>query len=257
MQTPFGVFWLHSDFMVYRLSGDEVAPVGNAIQDTLRKTLKGPSRAFFGYDPKHLQVTLYYSDTAGAYPNKAFTLDVAEGVWTPHNFNYQLVLSLPCEPAGTATTWGELTGTLNEQLQTYEESLGRTETTSEAVITSSGTVAYFSSTASLDLDQPVESVAQLGALFAQDPDAVKLTQDVKIDLRADSASSLSVAYSGTLGRDYQDTQEFAISADSQTTQIDVPLLVSGVYHTMRLRSDDTGWKVSRIAAFAKEIGKTS
>ena len=71
--------------------------------------------------------------------------------------------------------------------------------------------------------------------------------ETRLDLRATSASSLSVACSGDLGVSFPQETRLAVSAASQTTQYKVNTPVSGAYCTLRVRDDSGGnWSLGGV-----------
>jgi len=251
LQTPHGIFWLGADYLVYRMEGEQVTPVGVPIWDTLRRTLQSPDKAFFSYLPEQGLLTLHYSTTVGAYPANAFTLHVEGGQWTPQTFSHNLTQSAPIGVATSATTWGGLTGTLGAQTKSWAEMLGAVGARQQSgVFTSAGTTAYFTESAGSDLGSTVEAYARFAPMFTGDMSRVKWLDEVRFDGRADQASTLSIGMGST------NSTSFAISAQSDTTQYRYTLGLSATYHTPFVSSNDTGWKLTRIAARARSVGES-
>ena len=257
IQTPLGIFWLGADFMIYHMQDERITPIGAAIWDTLRTTLKAPERAFFGYSSEQGFLSFYYSVTDGAYPTRSFVYNVERQHWTPQTFPHNLTYATPIKVTSSSDTWGDVSGTVAAQTKTWNEFLGLTLTQRDGVFTSGGTQAYFSPSAGSDLGDTVESVIATGAIFAGDMDRMKLMDEARVDMRATSASSLSIAVSGNLGSSYADTEEFSLSVQSQTTQVKINPMVSGAYHAMRFRSEDTGWRLTRCQVHGRDIGKVT
>ena len=263
LQTLDGLFWLGDDFMIYRLAPfgyAQIESIGSAIQRTLHDTLLEPSKAFFGYHPDARQLSLYYSVTAGAAPVRAFTLNTATGTWTPQRYTQGLSVgfSSPVATSSSATTWGALVGTYAAQTLTYNQLLGlggAGAPANEAVVSSTGTPYSFTHSASSDDGQTVTHDATLGALFASMPERRKYLDQARWDVRADSASSLSVAVSADLGATFTE-QRLAISAQSATTQLKTNWGLDGVYHMIRLRTDSPHtFEVNGITVRAKIGGE--
>ena len=262
-QTPFGIVWLNSDYMVYLLDGERITPLGEAIQRTLRDTAVSLDKAFFSYNDELQQLTLFYTKTVGSYPQDAFTIHLDEGVWTPHTYAHQLSAAFEANTPTSATTWDGLVGTLAAQNQTYNETLA-SGTPDEALLSlqqpdaaTAGPTAYFySNTTARDGSQVVNGQLYTGVLFPTDPQRMNFVDELRLDARTDSASSLSVSISGSGSEAFQDQQEFALSVRSTTTQQLLHLGVPGTDHTMRLQSEDTGWSVGRIFAKAQALGES-
>jgi hypothetical protein len=255
IQTSLGIFWLADDYMVYRIVGERIEPVGEGIQRTLRDTAVTLEKAFFSYDDELQQLTLYYSTQAGTFPQRAFTLHIDEQRWTPHIYQHELTGSFVADTTSSTITWGDLTGTLDSQISTWDELLGDS-TPVMAILSSGGTVFQPSSTASLDETQVVTAQLVTGGLFTNPPDSVKFADEVRLSLRGTSASSLSVSVSGNLGGSYQNAQEFAMSVQSNTSQQVMRFGVSGTYHALKFESDDTGWQLGDVFARARMLGES-
>lgn len=252
-QTPLGIVWLGSDRMIYRLSGERIEPIGANVQRTLRDTLTQPQRAFFGYNPETQQLTLYYQ-TDESRVGHALTLHPASGVWTPHTTPLDLRAGLVTAISSSATTWGALVGAFTDQTLSYEELLGVGSFDREIAVSSVGSVLYASASGTSDHGQSVEGSAVLGGLMTADSQNLKYVHMVRADVRATSASSLSLAVSGNLGGAYAAAQEFAVSVQSASTQIIQPCGVSGAYFALQLRSEEIGWEVNGLTVHARYLG---
>lgn len=256
LQTPHGIFWLGEDAMVYRMTGEQATPIGEPIQRTLQDTMVSYNRAFFQYDHTRQQLTLYYAVAAAQYPTRAFTYHLDEGVWTPHTFSHQLTLPIEAYAISTSTTWGDLSSTVAAQTLTWAEFLGLSENPLFGVATSSGSVYQLSSTASLDGSSAVYGQIVTGNCLPTDPTTVKFVDDVRLDWRADSASSLSLSVSGDGGGTYPYTTKLAASVQSATTQTVTRPRVSGTHPVLMLESAQTGWSVAAVYLKAKVLGET-
>ncbi len=261
--TPFGIVWLHSDYMVYLMVGEKITPIGEAIQRTLRDTAVSLDKCFFSYNDELQQLTLFYTKNINQYPQAAFTLHLDENVWTPHTYAHEMSAAFEGNTSTSATTWGGLVGTLAAQNQTYNETLA-SGTPDEALLspfqgnsTTAGATAYFySATTARDGSQIVNGQLITGVLFPQDPTNVKYCDELRLNWQANSASSLSVSVSGNGGGAYQDQQAFSVSVQSQTTQQIVYPSVSGTDHVLRFQSEDTGWSLGLVFAKAKILGRS-
>lgn len=258
LQTQRGIFWLNDDFNIYRVVGGRITPIGDAIKQVLRNELVAPEEAFFGFNEQQGLLTLYYTITAGTLPQRAFSLDIVEGHWTPHTFTQELALSGSAVVSSSATTWGGLTGNLSAQNLTFNQFLGITGANEEAVFSSNGTPYIFHSEATNDDGSVVEEDAYFGGLFKEDATSVKFLNEVKLDVSADSASTLSVGGSSNLGETFDEEVQLSISASSTYTQAQVNFnTLSGVNPSLRIRSDDgSRWKVARIYAKAVKKGRS-
>ena len=258
IQTKVGLFWLGSDSNIYHLQGARLDTIGDDVQRTIRDTITNEKAAFFGYNDELQQLTFYYSTSPTGQPDRAFTWHRKDRAkWTPQRFSDPVAQSFQLNIPSSATTWGGLVGNLSAQSQTYNDLLGAAGTPDEALLTSNGTTAFFSDSAGSDLGATVLSQAVFGGLFGADADNVKFSNRLRFDVRADSASSLTVSVSGNLGGTYQAEQEFAISVQSATTQSNFHLGVPGLYHAVKVESDEGRWQVVTVKLDASFLGETT
>lgn len=255
IQTKAGIFWLGADSNIYQLQGTTVRPVGGEIQRTIRDTIANEKAAFFGYNEELQQLTFYYSTSPTGQPDRAFTLHIKDSNrWTPQTFSDTVSRAFQLNVPSSATTWGGLIGDLSAQSQTYNDLLGQATTPDEALLTSNGTTVFFSESADSDLGATVLSQAVLGGLFGGDAENTKFANRLRVDARADSASSLTVSVSGNLGGSYQAEREFTMSVQSETTQNSFHLGVPGLYHAVKVESDEGRWQVVTVQLNAEILG---
>ncbi|KKM91687.1 hypothetical protein LCGC14_1226020 [marine sediment metagenome] len=255
LNTTQGIFWLGSDFNIWRYIGGQISPIGNDIQRTLRDTAQNLDTAFFSYNAELQQLTLFYAATPTDRPNRAFTTHIKDGAWTPQRMSFAVSQAFAFGAPSSATTWGGLQGTLSNQSQSYDDMLGLLGTPNEALLTSNGTTAFFTPSADSDLGATVHSQAVFGGLFGADADNIKYSHRLRMDFRGDSASSLSVAVSGNLGGTYQAEQEFAVSVQSATTQETFRFGIPGLYHAVRIEGDEGRWRVVSVKLDARLLGE--
>ena len=91
LPTPWGIFWLGADFMIYQMIGHQIQPVGVPVQEFLRARMAEDllSSAFFSHHPGRRTVTFYYTpapNTTYTHPNRAITFHLDSGTWTAHSF---------------------------------------------------------------------------------------------------------------------------------------------------------------------------
>ena len=250
IRTPSGIFWLNDDYMVYRLVGNSIQAVGKPILNSLRNELEFTAQGqittnerglFMSYNPAQLSMTLHYTSNFTSFPqgtNQGFTLHLAEGnVWTP----FTSTLSMT---AATHFNWRDLRGGTNYPTTVFGS-------------TYSAGAFTFSEETNLDFGNSFEARYTSGGMFTGDAENTKFLEGVRLDLRGNSASSMTVSASGDLGRTFGSgaSQQIAISADSNSTQVFVPFTVSGLYHALEFRSEDTGWELTRVQAKARILGK--
>lgn len=268
VKTPHGIFFLGTDYMVYRLSGGAIQPVGQAILQELRDTIYSDTEytaAIYGnthmsYDPRHGIVTLHYSNSSLGYGNpKAFSLHLLDGMkWTPQEFGLGIYDSCVANIEHGSKAFHQANfGSASAAPFGLDEVVysGSTAVIGSSTVTTFGSVMVHSFTTNLDNGEPRESQYYSGGIFTGDNENMKLMTEVRVDTRADSSSNLSIAASGNLGGAFATEAEFAVSVQSNTSQTRVFPKVSGQYHQIRVTSEDTGWKLTRIGTKAQITGK--
>jgi hypothetical protein len=261
VQCPFGIAFLSREPQVYLMQGEQLAPIGTPIRDTLFRDLDDPWRAFMSYDPEHLTISLFYKVRDGAtdYPTQEMRYHIDEKVWTRHIYQTQLtVATVGTVATSGSTTWQQLSGTISAQTGSYLDYLGSGTGHDDTFLgTSGGTVVTYSQLRAKDYggasDDTVTAYIQTGALFS-DPWRTKYVDEVRIDNAGDSASSLSIAVSGSAGAGYGNEQEVSLSLTSNSTQHRINMGVPGDYFALRFTSDDTGFAVSRVFVRARDVG---
>ena len=268
INTPLGIFWLNSDFMVYHFDGAKVSQVGQPIINTLRAELAldsviagtNKSSHFMTYDSRFRTVTLHYSTAAGVTglgADRAFTLHIDERAWTPQRFSTPLQASVD----GSIDMFTSLSNTR------YNDDRPKTTyyTTSRASIVQWDSSASRDAIALPSAGDPqrilVTSQWVSGGMLTSDPLHTHLFDEVRVESRADltpseGASTVSVALSADLGGTYATEQSFTPSVASASSQNKLNFGQSGRYGTVALRSDQTGWYVNRIIVRAKQTGSS-
>jgi hypothetical protein len=259
--VPEGLVWLGDDFMIYRLGQDLSGPtaIGQAIQRTLHLQAADPALSFFGYHADAKMLTLYYTDTAGSYPQRGLTLNLG-GQWMPQKYAQKLVVGFQATASSGATTWGALVGPLTGNILTYNQLLGQgSYGFSEAVAASSGTAYIFDPphiSATSDDGVAVPEEVTLGPFFTAIVEQRKYIDTVRLDVQADVASTLSVALSGDNGLSFPGEVSFAVSATSNGSQYVVrPGGVSAVNPLVRIRSTGGAWNIYSVTGKARLDGE--
>jgi hypothetical protein len=248
ISTPLGIFWLNNDLMVYHYFGGRITPVGQAIQEELRKSLEINStvigkRHFMSYDQTRNAITFHYwgvGDATAGGATRGFTYHIEEQAWTPQTFAVGTSQGLLCSAYGTTDP-------------DFTESFGPKTT---YFGTSTGSIVQYSPTAAADLNTgATESDMVSGGIFTGDPTSNKFFDEARLDIRADSASSLTLSVSNDMGASFDYSGGIAISAASNTTQVRLFPKLTGDYFQMRLTSEDTGWEFNRFTGIAQQRGE--
>lgn len=260
IQTQDGLYWLGGDLMVYQLEpfwAAEAKPIGKAIQRSLHEQDADPTTSFFGYHPDSRQLTLYFTTTVGQEPMNGYTLEVDNGTWTPQLFQQALGVSFQAPIVSSAATqWNQLVGGFATQTLNYNQLLGLSTDAlvAEALVSSAGTAYVLSHSATSDDGVAVTSEAELGTLFAGQPERKHFVDQVRFDLRTDTTSTVSVAVRDLSGQ-YGSEQTIGLSASSNNSQYLTYWGVPAVYHTVRIRSDaPNDWELNGVTVRAKDTG---
>jgi hypothetical protein len=162
--------------------------------------------------------------------------------------------------SSSATQWNQLIGTFAAQTMTYAQLLGGTGSGGEAIegaISSGGTAFVFRHPVDQATDDgtAVTHEVTLGPLFVGMPERRKYVDTIRLDGRADAASTLSVALSANLGNTFPSEQAVTMSVQSTTSQAVTRWGLGGTYHTARLRSTGGAWEVTGLSVRAKIEGE--
>ena len=233
VQTPAGIFFLNNDYMVYRLQGGQLEPIGKQIQRELRTNLKDFTTAFMGWHATAQQVTLYYTETSGNSPERGFTFNTENSTWTPQAF-------------GNAVTAGFEARVANSLVET--------------LVASDGTALSYSTSAISDgwvsAGELVRSEAVFGGFYTDSPNREVFNDEIRLTYTANSGSSLTVEVSLDGGATYGFEERQDLFTSSTATQKRIHPKLSGLYGTMRLRSEDSGtWEIYDIYTRARVQGE--
>jgi len=259
INTPDGLFWLGQDLMIYQLppTGYNLQSVGGKIHRTLHKEMGDPTTAFFGYHADAHQLTLYFKETGDSLTRRGWTINTLTGQWTPQRYSQGLSVGFTSPINSTATQWNQLVGDFPSQTFTYNQLLGSSSNFFEACAASAGTVYIYQHPETQATDDGVATYheAVLATPMSTIPERNKFVDRARLDIRADSASSLSLAISGDLGATYPQELALAVSATSNTSQLQTVWSVGGPNPMMRLRSTGGSWELAALAVQARMMGE--
>jgi putative component of toxin-antitoxin plasmid stabilization module len=261
INTPEGLFWVGPDFMVYRMQPyfwSQIEPVGAKIQRALHQTVGDPTTFNFGYHPDAKQLTLYYQAIGENTPHRGYTLNTISGTWTPEVYQHGMAIGFSTPINSASTQWNQLVGGFPAQALTYNQLLGAASEFNEATASSGGTVYVHMHPVDQATDDgvAVTHTATFGALFGGLPERRQFADTVRLDMRADSTSSMSVALSGDLGHTFPSESLVTISANSNTSFHAVRLPgISGVYHMVRVSSTGGTWELNQGSVLARVEGE--
>lgn len=250
IQTPYGIFWLGEDLNVYTLRGDEAVPIGTAFQPILRREMRvvlvaqpAANLPFFTYNEELQHLRLWYAlGSAGGAATRSITMDLANQSWWRDHYNHSF-------------TFGNSAPV--SQLRVFNSvSANNLWHKSELLFTSAATACYFAESATSDLDSKVTQVAQLGALFPDDARYLKTLKEVRLELRGDGTSQVTVGVSPNVGSTYSETKTLTVSSSSFPVQSALTFDTEARYPTMRLTSESTNrWRLAMVYTMAERQGR--
>lgn len=129
----------------------------------------------------------------------------------------------------------------------------------EVLFSSNGTCVWFYGSATSDALIPTPSLvteqAMFGACFADDPRWLKTTKEVRLDLRANTTSVLSIGISMN-GSVLSENKSISLSANSNVAQSLLTFDTEGRYPQVHLQSRDGGsWRLPRYYIMAERQGR--
>src|SRR5207249_1485807 len=216
-----------------------------------------PATAFCGYHADAHQLTLYFRETGDSLARRGWTLNTLTAQWTPERYQHGLTIGFSSPLNSVATQWNQLVGAFSAQLLTYNQLLGTSANFAEATAASAGTVYIHQhpETQATDDGVAVLHEATLATPMSTLPERTKFVDRVRLDVRADSTSSLSLAVSGDLGTTYPQELALAVSATSASSQLVTAWSVGGANPTIRVRSTGGSWELDGVAVQARILGE--
>lgn len=265
-QTPLGTMFLGKDYQVYLLpkGGGPSQPIGQPLHRSIRNLIDQPSRAWAVYDNTYGQFQFYYPIKGGSgYPQRAVFLDINEGSWAPQSFDrtggaLSVTRGAEVYLSSSATTWGGLQAAgirwadLN---MSWADLGGVSEQRAVMVGTSSGTLAYLNSVATSDFGTAVEMFWQSNGQFGNDPLHQKTVNEFRVDYQSDSASSLTVRFSQTLGQSFGVETQINLPAVSGISQAMVYPYVAARYPLFEVRTQNARPRLFRFHLQARTGGR--
>lgn len=264
--TPMGTMFLGKDYQVYLLpkGGGTSQPIGQPLHRSIRNLIDQPGRAWAVYDNTYGQFQLYYPIKGGSgYPQRAVFLDINEGSWAPQSFDRTggaLSVTRGAEVAlsSSATTWGGLhaAGIRWADLNMSWADLGGvSEQRAVMMGTSNGTLAYMNSVATSDFGTAVECYWQSPGMFGNSPEQQKTVNQFRVDYQADSASSLTVRFSQTLGQSFGVETQVNLPAVSGISQAIVDTYFAARYPAFEVRTQNARPRLFRFHINARAGGR--
>lgn len=129
----------------------------------------------------------------------------------------------------------------------------------EILFSSNGTCVWFHGSATSDALIPTPSLiteqVMFGPNFADDPRWLKTVKEVRLDLRANTASVVSVGLTMN-GSTLSENKSISLSAGSQFAQSALTFDTEGRYPQVHLQSRDGGsWRLPRFYVMAERQGR--
>lgn len=227
--TPLGHMFLGKDYQVYLLpkGGGPSRPIGQRLHREVRRYITNPERAWSVFNNTEGLYQLHYAIKGGSgEPQRAAYLNVETGAWAPQSFDsagggISLTRGVEILLSSSATTWGgaQASGiTFGAMTLTYLDMTPSKDTRAVLVGSSKGTLYYLNSTATSDNGTGVDCRWRSTGLGGEQPDAQKTFREFRVDYQADSASSMTVKFSQTLGASNLTQMRLDLPATSQMSQ---------------------------------------
>ena len=256
-KTPYGTVFLGSDYRVYLIPpGGTPQPISDEIWASMRDEITSPERSVGVYDERLNEYQLFYPVAGGTgRPTHSRHYHFDDKTWMPHTFGHDICAVTNATLSSSATTFGGMVGTFNQQQLTYGQLAGVSQGRTVLVGTSNGTAGQFLSTASTDMGLAVDAkyVAHLGN---PEPDRRLMLKELWIDYRADSASSLTIGVSKDFGQTIVQSYSVALPAAQPSAQTVVQVGLSAVYPSIVLEADQgTRFRLQRVLARLEDTGR--
>lgn len=265
-ETPRGPVFLGKDYQVYLLpkEGGPAVPIGQRLHRTVRSVLDQPQRSFGVYDSTYGQYQFYYPVKGGSgLPQRGVFLNIAEGSWAPQSFdrsggNISLTRGFEAQLSSSATTWGGLQAAgirWADMNQSWAELAGASEERAVHLGTSGGTMMYLNSAATSDNGTAVPCYWQSTALLGERPGNQKTVTEVRIDYRADSASSVTLKMSANQGASFDAGLPLTLPTTSALSQAVAYPYAASRYPMLRVESEGHRYRLFRFHVTMREGGR--
>lgn len=231
--TPWGTMFLGDDFNIWVIPpGGVPQAVGGEIQKLLRENLQitGTARPSATYDQVRGGYLLTYLTKANKSHGIFFRLENGVGIWSP--FGFDLGNGFKVARLGTTSNYSvaNATGTFAPP---------------KRVLVAGGSITNY---------QPYRDVFEWTSLVTQDiasritcsmlafvenenPAERYIVREVRVDYRADSASSMSLRMTPDFGQTFVTNANVALPVASPSAQTRIGVSLSAVYPGIELRHD--------------------
>lgn len=250
LQTSEGIFWLDKSLAILQMQREQIVEVAPPVRRFLKGNLKAPDVAFLTYDQERNHLSLFYSTTTSSYPTHSVTIDLDNKVWTHEVYSHVF-------HCGVSEPLVEVRGTAGAGTTSTAWDAPFYLGVYSAVVTSNGTFGVFTQSATSDLGSSVLEQGTFGTLQHPDLTTFKNLQELRIDVAARSASSISFGFSADNGATFPASYEttFNVSASSNASQYISYPQMSANYFTPRIRSTNGNWVMRRWYGRFEDGGK--
>jgi hypothetical protein len=222
----------------------------------MRDEITSPERSTGVYDERLNSFQVYYPVAGGTgRPTHSRDFNFTDKTWTPHTYAHDIDAVTNATLSSSATTFGGLVGTYQQQTLTYGQLAGVSQARTVLAGTSSGTVGQFLSTATADLGTSVGAkyVAHLGNA---EPDRRLLLKELWIDYKADAPSTLTISVSKDFGQTVVQSYSVALPPANPSAQTVVQVGLSAVYPSIVFEADQgTRFRLQRVLARVEDTGR--
>jgi hypothetical protein len=267
--TPLGLIFLARNYMVYLLpkGGGAAAPIGNSVRRWLSDRIRNPELAWATFDPGTYTYRLHYGTTVGSgVPTEAVWLNIGENSWAPQNYEdvgatfgltrgFLATRDLPTPDMtwnslissaeawnSVTSSWRDLYGTIAGQAQSI------------AAGSSNGSM-YYEGTANTDDSWPILATWRSHALDGDSPGVMGVLQEVRMDYKANSLSTVTFRASRDQGASWEADAVAALpSTPGQGLKYFYPY-VAAPYPTFEVQASQAGMRIYRFWAKLRQGGR--
>jgi hypothetical protein len=267
--TPLGTVFLARNYMVYLLpkGGGPAAPIGNDVRRWLAGRITNPSLAWSSFDPATYTYRLHYATTgSGGTPTEAIWLNIGENSWAPQNYEdvgatfaltrgFMATRDVPTPDItwnsllSTTEAWNSVTSSWRDL---YGTNAGQVQ--SMAMGSSVGSM-YYEGTGNTDTDWPVLATWRSQALDQDSPGVMGVLQEVRMDYKANSLSTVTFRASRDQGATWEaDVVQGLPSTPAQGLKYFYPY-VAAPYPTFEVQASQAGMRLYRFWAKLRQGGR--
>jgi hypothetical protein len=268
-ETPKGIVFLGGDLELYMLTGDDTVPLGptyakgpdqgdhSRVQLYLQRVLQNGDLAWAEYNDRDRVYELYYTSnevSSNLYPKNRIALHFDNMSFFVSKFSHELSAGCVLQDVEEAATWDSNPYTWEQYDVLWDSARLGAADRRMAVFSSAGTPYRFRSDQTTDDGTAIDCRWRSHGLNQGDEFRFDQLYEVWVEYNADSASSLSVMVSDTVGNTFIDGFEKRLSASSHSVEM-FPVWITAQAPLFEVRlNDGSRPKISRFQARLRDAG---